>query len=390
MADALLAILVEDMDTRGIDSNLDVVAGLSGRTRGNSCNNVLIIGSVLHALEAEVEIDLCTHKLGNVNVNLHGGISHGAEVHGLVVDSLGTNTEDNLLADVLLEVGVVSLVSGKLDLGNTESSVKIVTLLNELAGKEVHLRSTDEACKEEVAGRIVKVLRSINLLDDTVLHNNDTGCHGHSLDLVVSNVDEGGLDLLVKLGKLGSHACTELCVKVGERLVKKEYLGVTNDSTAESNSLLLTTGKSLGTSLKKVRDIKDSCSLLNASLDLLLGNLTKLKTECHVVKYGHVRIKSVVLEHHRDISVLRSYVVNVSVAYLELALGDLLKTCDHTKGGRLTASRGTNEDKELLISDLEIEVGYGGNAAGVLLVNVSERKTCHFRNLLVNIFYFYI
>ena len=40
-------------------------------------------------------------------------------------------------------------------------------------------------------GIVVEVLRSIDLLDETVLHNNDSGCHGHSLDLVVGNVDEG-------------------------------------------------------------------------------------------------------------------------------------------------------------------------------------------------------
>ena len=40
-------------------------------------------------------------------------------------------------------------------------------------------------------GIVIKVLRSIDLLNETVLHNNDTGCHGHSLDLVVGNVDEG-------------------------------------------------------------------------------------------------------------------------------------------------------------------------------------------------------
>ena len=34
-------------------------------------------------------------------------------------------------------------------------------------------------------------------LDDAVFHNNDAVAHGHSLGLVMGNVDEGGSQLLV-------------------------------------------------------------------------------------------------------------------------------------------------------------------------------------------------
>ena len=74
VADALLGILIEYMDSGCVDCNLDLVAGASGRTRGNSCDNVLTVCSILHTLECEVEIDLCAHKLGNVNVNVEYGV----------------------------------------------------------------------------------------------------------------------------------------------------------------------------------------------------------------------------------------------------------------------------------------------------------------------------
>ena len=255
--------------------------------------------------------------------------------------------------------------------------VEAVSLLVESTCYEVHLRCTDEACNEEVNGRIIEVLRSVNLLDETVLHNYDTGSHCHSLYLVVSYVDECCTESLVDLCKLSSHGCTELCVQVGERLVEKEYLRITNDSTTQRNTLLLTTGKSLRLSLEEVRNVEDTSSLFYAALDLLLGSLAELKTECHVIKYGHVRIKSVVLENHRDITVLRCYVVYESVADEELTFGDLLKTCDHTKSCGLTASGRANEDKELFVLDIEAEVGYSGNAAGIFLVDMLQGKTCH-------------
>ena len=74
-----------------------------------------------------------------------------------------------------------------------------VTRLDQGAVQEVHLGAADEACNEHISGHIVHVLRGIDLLDDAVLHNHDTVAHGHSLGLVVGNVDEGGSQLLVQL-----------------------------------------------------------------------------------------------------------------------------------------------------------------------------------------------
>ena len=79
---------------------------------------------------------------------------------------------------------------------------------------KVHLRSSDEARNEEVDRLVIEVLRSIDLLDETVLHDNDSRCHGHSLDLVMRNVYERRTYALMNLGELGSHACTELCIEV--------------------------------------------------------------------------------------------------------------------------------------------------------------------------------
>jgi hypothetical protein len=98
-----------------------------------------------------------------------------------------------------------------------------------------------------------------------------------------------------------------------------------------------------------------------------------------------VGVQSVVLEHHRDIAILRSYVVYQSVADEELALGDLFQTCDHTQGSGLTATGRTYEDQEFLILDFQTEIGHGGNAAGIFLVNVLKGKACHIYILLDNI-----
>ena len=67
---------------------------------------------------------------------------------------------------------------------------------------------------EEVVGLIVKVLRCINLLNNAVLHNNDTGTKCHSLGLVMCYVDDGCFKSLMKLGDLNTHLNTEFSVQV--------------------------------------------------------------------------------------------------------------------------------------------------------------------------------
>ena len=60
----------------------------------------------------------------------------------------------------------------------------------------------------------------------------------------------------MQLGDLDSHLYTKLCIQVGQRLVHQEYLWLTHDCTTHSNTLSLTTGKSLRLTIKQMLDIK--------------------------------------------------------------------------------------------------------------------------------------
>ena len=73
---------------------------------------------------------------------------------------------------------------------------------------EVHLRRTDKARNKLVYRILIKVDRRIDLLNITVLHNNDSVTHRHSLCLVMGYIDKGRTQLLMELGKLGSHLST--------------------------------------------------------------------------------------------------------------------------------------------------------------------------------------
>ena len=238
---------------------------------------------------------------------------------------------------------------------------------------------------EQVGRIIVQVLRGIDLLDEAVLHNDDAGAHGHSLGLVVGNVDEGGLQTLVQLGDLGAHLRAQLRVQVGQRFVQQEDLRLTDDGAAQGDTLTLTAGQSLRLAVEQVLDVQDLGSLFaRACRSPSFGRLAQLQAERHVVVNGHVRIQSVVLEHHRDIAILRRDVVDQLVADVQLALGDLFQTGDHTQRGGLTAAGRPDQNDELLVLDIQAEVGNSGHVAGVNLVDVVKLQARHSKIPLVH------
>ena len=177
----------------------------------------------------------------------------------------------------------------------------------------------------------------------------------------------------MQLCNLDTHLYTQLSIQVGKRLIHQEYLRITNDCTSHGNTLSLSTGQSLRLSVKEGSQIKNLSCFLNHLINLILGNLSQLQTKCHIVIYGHMRIQSVVLEYHRDITVLRLYIVYYSVTNLQFTGGDIFQTCNHTKGGRLTTSGRSYENNKFLVCDFQVEVLNCFKAVRIYFTYVCQR-----------------
>ena len=193
----------------------------------------------------------------------------------------------------------------------------------------------------------------------------------------MGNIDEGGLQLLVQLGDLGTHLHAQLGVQVGQRLVHQEHLGFTHDGAAQGDTLALTAGQRGRLAVQQRFNAQDGGSFLDATVDVSLGHFAQLQAEGHVVVNRHMRIQGVALEHHRDIAILRGNMVDQLVVDVQFTLGDILQTGDHAQGGGLAAAGRPDQDDKLFILDLQVEIAHGDDITGINLVYTAKGQTCH-------------
>ena len=223
----------------------------------------------------------------------------------------------------------------------------------EAAGEHVHRRRADEAGDEEVGRRVVELERRADLLDAAVVHDDDLVGHGHRLDLVVGDVDGGGLQPLVQVLDLGAHRDAELGVEVRERLVEQEDLRVADDGAAHGDALALAAGELARVAAEQRREAEDLGGGADAGLDLGLRRALQRQREGHVLGDGQVRVERVVLEHHGDVAGLRRQVVDPGAADQDVARGDVLEAGEHAEQGGLATAGGADEDDELTLVDVD-------------------------------------
>ena len=119
-------------------------------------------------------------------------------------------------------------------------------------------------------------------------------------------------------------------------------------------------------SFKMAKTIKNLGRFGHAAIDLILINVLQAQAEGHVLEDREVRVKRVVLEDHRNITVAGLQVVDDNAVDLDRTLGDILKACDHTQSGGFTATGRADEDDKLLVGNIKVEILYGN---GVLAVD---------------------
>ena len=202
----------------------------------------------------------------------------------------------------------------------------------------------------------------------------------HRLDLIVRHIHRRGLKALVEPAQLGAHLHTQLRIQVGQRLIHQERLRLTHDGTTHRHTLTLTTRQRLRLAVQELGDLEDLRGFLHTTIDLVLRHLAQLQAERHVVVHRHVRIQRVVLEHHRDVPILRRNVVHDLVTDRHLPLRDVLETRDHPQHRRLATAGWPDQHQELAVLDDQIDTADCAGPIRIDLADVFEGDGCHGRS----------
>ena len=89
---------------------------------------------------------------------------------------------------------------------------------------------------------------------------------------------------------------------------------------------------------------RESCRLVHACLDFVLGHLGDLQAVGHVVEHGHVRVQGVVLEHHGDVA-LGGFQVVDDLSPIRISPPEIsLQPCHHAQERGFAAARRPDDD----------------------------------------------
>ena len=181
----------------------------------------------------------------------------------------------------------------------------------------------------------------------------------------------------MNLSDFSTHGNTLLSVQVGQRLVHQEDADLTDDGTANSNTLTLTTGKGSGHTVQVIGQAQDLGNVTNLLVDHVFVNTLQGQAESQVIVNAHLGIQSIALEHHCDLSFTGALVVGIFTVDQELAAADILQACDHTQSGGLAAAGGTNENDEFALFDFQVEIVHCMIAVGINFIYSFQRQVSH-------------
>ncbi len=159
----------------------------------------------------------------------------------------------------------------------------------------------------------------------------------------------------MEFADLDAHLHAQRRVEVGERFVEQEGRRLAHDGAADRDALALTARELTGLAFEIVGEVEDPRGLLHFLLDDVGALSGHLEREGDVVAHAHMRIERIGLEHHRQPPLRRADLRHVLAVDEHLARGHILQSRDETQKRGLAAARGTDEDGELAVLDVEID-----------------------------------
>ena len=162
-------------------------------------------------------------------------------------------------------------------------------------------------------------------------------------------------ELMLHVLELGAHIAAQLGVEVGQRLVHQERRGAADHGASERHALALAARKLPGIAVEQRIELHLPRDVLDRRLDLGFRLAAHRQRIGDVGEHRHMRVERVGLEDHRDVAILRQHVGDVAIADADRAGRNLFEARDHAQRRRLAGARGSEQDEELAVLDLEVE-----------------------------------
>mmetsp|Transcript_4591 Transcript_4591/g.7241 ORF Transcript_4591/g.7241 Transcript_4591/m.7241 type:complete len:237 (-) Transcript_4591:163-873(-) len=200
-----------------------------------------------------------------------------------------------------------------------------------IAFQEIHRRRPYETGNKAVVWIAVEIKRRAHLLNTAIAQHHNFVCHGHCFDLIVGHIDHGGANFLVQAGDFYAHVDAQFGVEVGQWFVKQEDFGATDNGSANSHTLPLTTGERFRFALEVLVKLQNRRGFLHLFFNFCFGVTVHAQAKTHVLRHRHMRVERVGLEHHRHATFGRVHMGHVPLANVDLAVGGLFKARNHAQ-----------------------------------------------------------
>ncbi|ABA49062.1 phenol hydroxylase, putative [Burkholderia pseudomallei 1710b] len=221
--------------------------------------------------------------------------------------------------------------------------------------QQVHRRRTDEARDERRRRFLVHVDGRADLFRIAAIHHDHALRERHRLDLVVRHIDARRREPRVQPLDFEAHLHAQLRIEVRQRLVEQEHRRLANDRAPHRDALPLAARQLARAPREQRPELEDLRGRLHARVDQRALDTANLQPVSHVLRNRHVRIQRVVLEHHRDVAILRLERVDDASTDRDLAFRHRLEAGDHPQQRRFPAARRADEHDELAVGDIDVD-----------------------------------
>ena len=174
----------------------------------------------------------------------------------------------------------------------------------------------------------------------------------------------------MKADQLCAHLHAQLCIQVRKGFIHQKYLGVPDNGPAQSHTLPLSAGKSLGLPIQIRLNPQNSRRFTNLFVNGFFIHLLVLQGKGEILVHAHMRIQCIILEYHGNIPVLCLHPVYKLLVNPQFPGGNVLQTGNHAQGCGLSAAAGPHKHDKLFVLDIQIKVKNCLNTVFIYFINI--------------------